>query len=861
MPKVRNQRKNELFIGKEFINIEGRTIKHPALIHHNANLNMNKTREDMIDLIGLDLETNHLTGELRLLGFYEGDKDNYNEFIKSDKKIKKYGYRRYFTGDLLINLIGNIKYAIRDKKNFAHWNKLDAYQMFRLFATRIDDMEYLGRSLDHFDHIAGDWDKKNHKWDVEPVIKIMENQLEVGIVKVIRGSMQFYVKYPNKKDIETCWSYNIAALYIKRLEKEARYDPDNEFYGRFTWYSKVDETAHLVDWDRFLADEYYREEIVLKSNCLDAKAAMALGYEIQKDFKEAFGAYPTSLISQGSHARSALVREVHNELVNEGYEGDNLNTKKYEEVSSISLVPHLDRWLDRYDSALIKDLYLMTCESYSGGQIDTMRYGYAKDGWYADIASAYPAVIQNLFDLRHSRIESGKGTPPNIENSYILVRGLVTIPESLQYHPITIKHPIYKDTNIRPTGTFYATYTSEEREFCVKYGATFRDESWVGVITEGKLSVLSHISLKLVDLRKELIKMNSLAEGQVKRIGNSLYGILFEAVPIHEDVKGDTVKIGYRAGEFWNSLYATYITSRTRIHMSEGAMQIEANGGKMILMMTDSLLWTGLKSDLPIKLDLPYGLGGIKKIKTLGFYEDPEEVKDIICFGSGRYGFKVLQDDGTYKDVSKRRGMVISDYGVDKKTKKLLKIEKGFRWSNFMKLIKHFNSTVVPVKTRRLISTGILRNSLKYKLTDLGRIVEEKAEIDLIAGINKRHILSSELSPEKIINGLVKTTAIYLAYNVYADFDYVDGTLPELRAKVAPKKMKSKKIRKREFSQIRQGRYRDAHSNEVNKEKRKKYARLRNSGLSAVEASLKSSMSWENIEKFIEDRGDFNVIL
>ena len=56
-----NRRINELFIGNEHLSVEGRTAKHPSLIEYYANLNINKTSDSLIDLIGVDIETNHTT--------------------------------------------------------------------------------------------------------------------------------------------------------------------------------------------------------------------------------------------------------------------------------------------------------------------------------------------------------------------------------------------------------------------------------------------------------------------------------------------------------------------------------------------------------------------------------------------------------------------------------------------------------------------------------------------------------------------------------------------------------------------------------------------------------------------------------
>ena len=96
----KNRRINELFIGKEHLNLEGRTIKSPTLIQYYANLNVNKTRDDLIELIGLDIETDKDTGEMKLAGFYEGDHDTYEG-----------SYRPYYENHL-DRIITNIKYAI-----------------------------------------------------------------------------------------------------------------------------------------------------------------------------------------------------------------------------------------------------------------------------------------------------------------------------------------------------------------------------------------------------------------------------------------------------------------------------------------------------------------------------------------------------------------------------------------------------------------------------------------------------------------------------------------------------------------------------------------------------------------------------
>ena len=838
----KNRRINELFIGVDYLNIEGRTVKHPALIQYFANLNVNKTRDDIILLNGIDIETNHLTGEMKLLGIYEGNKDTYE------------GQYRYYTENHLDHLISNIKMAIKDsdrKRNFAYWNSLDAFQILRLFILDDYSESRKADALERYGKISGEYNNKTGEWEVRPVIVCDRGHFVIGIKQAVRDSIQFYIQSKGSKVINTCWGYNVASLFLNGLEKEA----DASKGGRFDWYSKVDEEAHLVDWDRFEIDDNFRNNIVLKSNELDAKSACALGYEIQKDFKQAFGAYPVSLISQGSHARSAVVAQIEKDLLELGLEEDDLKARKLDDLNSIPIKTHLDNWLDLYPEPIVKDLNLMFTEAYSGGYIEAISFGTAKDGWFADIASAYPAVIQELMDLRESTLEYGEGAPPIIENSYIFIRGLVTIPFGVDYHPITIKHFVNKDTNIRPTGTFRATYTKDERDFVKSIGGSFREEKWTAVITKGKISVLGNVTKKLIALRTKLLKEGSLAEGGVKRTVNSLYGIEFEAVNIHEEIEGIPKRVGYRAGEFWNPLYASIITSRTRIILAKACTEIAKNGGKPILLMTDSITWEGNKEDLPDVLKFSWGTSGIKKVKTLGYFEEPIAVKNIICFGSGRYGFKTYEENKKtgkfyWKYTNKRRGLNI----IDVEDPEGVVIDHNFSWENVMKIALHNNSVEIKVYVRSLITAPTCRvQSKKYGIQDLGRIIEQERNVDLV-GNTKRLYNPDIFDIRKLAKGLVKTDAIHLGYNMFVKDDYVDGTLPKLRELVQPLIMISAKIRKRITTKKRVKKFYDNNKVDIKKKKAGKYRLARDGGFSATEARKMMTWGYDRIEFSIAER-------
>ena len=86
---------------------------------------------------------------------------------------------------------------------------------------------------------------------------------------------------------------------------------------------------------------------------------------------------------------------------------------------------------------------------------------------------------------------------------------------------------------------------------------------------------------------------------------------------------------GFRAGDFFNPVIASYITAHTRTYISTIANNIIENGGKIYLIMTDSITYEG-----EITLDV------ISEEKVLGKLEKPVEINDLIIIGAGRYEFK-----------------------------------------------------------------------------------------------------------------------------------------------------------------------------------------------------------------------------
>lgn len=821
---------NELFIGEEYLNIEGRAIKHPALIKLYANLNINKISDKPIDLIGLDLETNHLTSELKLLGVYDG---------------KQY---QSYTDNLLKVFLSHVIYCEKRSKAIAYWSKLDPQILFKQFLYLMEEKD-IENSMEQFGKVSGEWDKKEGKWKLPPVCEVKIGRYHFGIRNAIRSSIQFFYYKSGDTFLHTVWAYDIKQLYENNLEKEALGDLDeltNTYpNARLKYYSKVEESAHLVDWERFKIDPEYHK-LVLYSNELDSRAVHDLGYIIQEQFLEVFKKYPKTLISTGSLARSGIVANIYNKLEPLYPDETILNSKVNEEVKSISLITFKDKYLSQLGSEQFKDFYAMTFESYSGGYIESVRYGFAEECYTADITSAYPDTIKDLYDLRNSIITHGEGEPPHIKFSYCFIRGTVNIPMGTNYHPITIKHFLHKETNIRAVGEYVASYTIEERDYLLTLGATFKDEKWFNIETEGKLSPLAEACNDFYNLRMKLRAEENTAQYMAKIAMNSLYGILFEAVDTYElNDLDEIIRVGYRAGEFLNSVYASTITSRTRILLSKASNEIESRGGKVALLMTDSLFWTGTADMLPLNL--------WTEKKTIGYFEKPELIKNFISLGAGRYEFSKLNYKTNIweKLTSKKRGLNAVDIHDPEGV-----LVKGFSWLKALQLMKHNKSESIAIKVKVLVTVGVVKsNPNKYSWRDLGLVADEIRNVEAIVGKNKRNYSDDLKNPSILIKQLVDTEPLVVGFGMNGIAEHHDQSLPKLRAMMMKLDVKTTK-EKRDITVRRASKkYYESNNPEIKRIRKERYQMLREHGYSVQESRSMCKWAFERITETLQKEG------
>jgi len=886
----KNRKTNDLFIGKDKLNLEGRSVKHPSLIKIFGNLNVNKITKDKPNFIGIDLETNHLTGELKLLGIYD---EKYNYYTKN------------FLG-VLFDLIKNARYS---KKKIVWWNKLDPFVIYKQFllAKNYKEQE---KSLAYYSKISGEYSSKECDWKTPPVVEIKIGNYYFGITNVIRSSIQFYFYNEFKPErIHRVWAYDIATLYDDSLEKEAK---------RLKYYSKVDKSAHLVNWFNFENDKDYRENIVLKSNELDARAVRDLAYESVNNFYKIFGFYPRSIISAGSLARAGIVAVINN-LHHEQKE------KVLEDLQSIGIVNYYEDWFKTLGQEKFKDMLSIFNESYSGGYIEAISYGTAKVGYMADIASAYPSVAVNLYDLRGAKITYGKGTPPHIDKSYCFVRGDITVPENIDYHPITIKHPVLLDTNIRATGNYRCSYTIKERDYLLTLGATFKNEEWYNIKTKGKLSPLAIATKKFLASRKRMLAKGDSAQYTAKTCANSIYGILYEAIKtyttdtkeiiidsntenfykdilgkykqninlesiknelksildteynkvmsmwhnpkssyypdivaeelktegitlesthpvdllleinelyrentktVNTDLKDITIRDGYRAGEFYNPIYASIITSEVRTLIAKGANAIKNKGGQPIVIMTDSIFWKGNANMLPKEL--------WREEKTLGYFEKPKKITDITCLGAGRYEYYV--EGNKYR--GKKRGLNIVDLigpgGM---------VISDFNWKDSILLAKKLEKEKIPVNVRLLVSVGAVLHQNKWSVEDLGRVVEEEKNVTLVVGHQKRVI--PKHSPDDLLKGLIISKPLMMYYK--------DSTLKVLRDEMQHKNFIPEEKHQKDLKKKNNKKYKERHHSEIRARYRKKYQLLRDKGVSVEVARKLAGSEDKKIKKILKN--------
>ena len=454
---------------------------------------------------------------------------------------------------------------------------------------------------------------------------------------------------------------------------------------KLTYYSKMGEEFHKIDRTRFYEDLTYQKGVI-ESNRLDNIVLIDLAEKLLNNFKAIAGVYPKTMYTAGSLARSYLLT-----IKNINFNFHSLFAKCVD-----------------YDTLLDYSM-----KSYHGGKIESYVLGSIPKAKIIDISSAYPYALSKLPKLTKKVIKSHDISKLN-DYFYAFINCTIHhIPETL-IHPVTIPSPI-NSTNISPCGSFHAIITKVEYDYLRRHGVTITVKDYMAIKHVDGVYPYKDMIQSLFDSRLENKKNNPSLAALYKLILNSLYGITYELTDVYEEVGLDINWKGYRAGDFFNPVIASYITSMTRSYLSEVSNHIVENGGRVYLNMTDSIIYDG-----EVKLDV------FSKKKTLGKFEYPEEIKDLIILGAGRYEY---MDEFTAKYTIKSRG-----FSVKVKDKA------------FYKDLDLDDTVTIAHKT---LVTFFRATTNKYSLQQLGHLVDDDYVINPLNLGGKRIIDNLDVNLKK----------------------------------------------------------------------------------------------------------------
>jgi len=913
---------NKLVSEPRIATMTGRVIKHPTIIKYHSIPGATSIGKKPMDFIGVDIESDYKTGETKLIGCFDGS-----------------AYW-FYEDSFLENLRQLVKLAAGTNRSIVYWSRFDPLQFFRILLQALPEAEreFATKS---YEKISGVWNRRKSKWESRPVLEASCGSSKIGVAMAVRGNLQLFTRPDDGGRLMKAWTYNVAPFYAEALKETGK---------RFLpWYSKMEESDHLISGDEWLEVRRSgaRREGVLKSNELDARAAYALACKIGEDFaRVCWGWYPKNLISVGALGRAAIVAYAQHE--HEDAPKEARQALVLDDLRSIGIHYHLAAWKAQMGEETFKDFYSAIHEVYKGAKIECYGYGYWEKAFTADLTQAYPATEVQLLDLRGSKVDTGFGNPPDeTATDYVLIRGMVHIPDGCEYHPFLIRKPGEEENNICPTGDFMTTYWKDERDLGVKMGISFEDEIWYRIKTEGKLSLFAGCVQTQVNERMRLKKLKDPTEFRLKQQASSDYGIRFEATPIYklelatksvitdiarglntykEVLKGyhhkvnlesvaadlkstygdDYAKIralwgggklqpdvvareletqgiyieeinpasimirihemyrmpdkavqresiteekiifdGLRAGDYFEPMAASRITMKTRCKIAEACLSIVKSGGRPIFAQTDSIEWEGSAADLDPAM--------WRAEKTLGYFEKPSEVRDLISLGAGRYEYKAKDPEtGEWELLTaKSRGVhmesVLAEDGIvlsSTRWRESLKNLVGNKIMLTMKVLVTPGLTNVAhhVKTVEYDKEKNTKTVVEIPLgtEDIGRIIEIVKELDPISGRKKRYIeLPRHL--ESLATKHYWSAPVHVCGGVAPGEGDIDDTLPDMR----------KELQATPWIDDKSDKKKDA---EDKKERRGKYFLLRRHRFDAKEAASLCGRSWGSVMELIKAR-------
>lgn len=541
------------------------------------------------DFIGIDIET--IDNNIFLIGCY--DLEN------------KYTYAQ---SNFIDFLFSKLIYCCKNNSHIATWTKYDNTQILKILLDNLKDEKVINDVLNKINKISGRYNKRLKKYIEPPLLTFNYKTFTINVENIIRDCILFRIidKDNNSKLV---WSYNIKNMYPSYTLEEVCKD------ANFNYYSKISSDSHIIDKEKFYKDNKYKNNVMLSNN-LDSRVARDLAYKLEEDFFTIFKSYPNNLISAGSLARSSVIA-----------------LSKLLDMSINKL--NINDILDLKNNELHKKLLNYSMRAYHGGKIDSYVIGYTEKAYIIDITSAYPSALYNLksFDDIHIDYKTSIDFDINYYD-YLFIKCNLHVKNGNLSTPFIIENPLKNASNLSPYGHLNnIIITKYEYEFVLQNSEDIEIDviDLIGIKCYGDYSIYRYIIDKLFNLRIQYKNQNmNTISNLLKLIINSLYGINYELTDTYIlDNENNIVNIGYRSGDFFNPIIASHITSKTRTEISNMNNIIIERGGKVLLNMTDSIMYEGASVE-----DL------CSKEKILGKFDYPQEVTDIIILGCGRYEYK-----------------------------------------------------------------------------------------------------------------------------------------------------------------------------------------------------------------------------
>ena len=339
-----------------------------------------------------------------------------------------------------------------------------------------------------------------------------------------------------------------------------------------------------------------------------------------KTFEQISGRIPKSIFTNGSLARSYLQSQV--------------GTSGSKHLNFFSL----------FKSKYANKLLDYSMRSYHGGKIESYILGYIPNAKVIDITSAYPYAMSLLPKPTNKIIHSTSSTLLALY-FYAFIHVEINIKDKDLIHPVIVENPINK-SNVSPYGYMDTYITKIEYDYLKSKRVDVKVIDYYAIEHKKGVYPYKGIIDTLFNERLKHKRENPSLSQMYKIILNSMYGITYELTDVYSDIDGKIEWLGYRSGDYFNPVIASYITSFTRTYLSEVSDDIRRNGGEICLNMTDSVIYNG-----ECTLDV------FSEEKILGKFDIPTPIKDVYILGAGRYEYK---DEFTEKFTIKNRGFSVS---------------------------------------------------------------------------------------------------------------------------------------------------------------------------------------------------------